>query len=391
MSSTYDVIVIGAGIMGCSSAFQLAQRGLKVAIVEKGNVGDGSTGKSSAIIRQHYSNELTTKMALYGLRVFQNFEERVGGESGFQRRGFVVLVDEKDREGLEANRAMQQKVGVLTESLSVEDLNEMMSGVEMGESAAAAYEPESGYADPYLTVNAFADAARRHSVEILLNTEVTDILFQGDKVYGIASTMGELHAPQVVNCTGGWGARVANMAQVEAPINACRVQVAFFRRPKGYESPHPVVADFVHSSYFRPETGGLTLVGLVDPSEAEAVVDPDDYSKQVDSDYVLDAGGRLVKRYPVMMQGESTGGYAAHYAITPDWHPIVDEAPHGSGHYLCAGFSGHGFKLGPAVGVMVADMLTGELKSEFDPSLFRLDRFRENDPVRGQYEYSIIG
>jgi sarcosine oxidase subunit beta len=132
-------------------------------------------------------------------------------------------------------------------------------------------------------------------------------------------------------------------------------------------------------------------VGLVDPSEADAVVDPDQYNEQPDSDFVLDAGERLVRRYPAMAHSQSTGGYASHYAVTPDWHPIVDEAPFGSGFYICAGFSGHGFKLGPAVGVMVADMLTDEKAPVFDPHLFRLDRYAEDDPVRGQYDYSIIG
>jgi sarcosine oxidase subunit beta len=111
----------------------------------------------------------------------------------------------------------------------------------------------------------------------------------------------------------------------------------------------------------------------------------------VDDDFVMDAGERLIGRYPVMEQSQVTGGYAALYGITPDWHPIVDELIPGSGLYICAGFSGHGFKLGPAVSVMAADMLTGATNPLFDPYLFRLSRFADNDPVRGQYEYSIVG
>lgn len=391
MSQTFDVIIIGAGIMGCSTAFQLAQRGLQVAVLEKGDIGAGSTGKSSAIIRQHYSNELTARMALYSLRVFRDFAEQVGGECGFTQTGFVALVAAKDKEGLEANVNLQRRVGIQTELLSPEALREIMPGVEAADLVAAAYEPESGYADPYLAVNAYAEAARRLGAKIFQDTEVIGIRFAGGKVAGVDTPKETFAAPIVLNCAGPWGARVARMVGAEAPINACRVQVAFFRRPAGYEAHHPVIADFIHATYFRPETGSLTLVGLIDPAEADAVVNPDGFSEKVDSEFVLDSGERLVRRYPVMEHSQSTGGYASLYAITPDWHPIIDELLPGSGCFICAGFSGHGFKLGPAVGLMAADMLTGQSNPEFDPHLFRFSRYAENDPVRGRYEYNIAG
>ncbi len=391
MADTFDAIIIGGGIMGCSSAFELSKRGLKVALIEKGSIGEGPTGKSSACIRQHYSNELTARMALHSLRVFQNFEERVGGECGFHRRGFVVMVKAEDQAGLAANVALQQSLGIPTELLSPEALQDIVPGVVTSDLVAVAYESESGYADPYSTVNAYARAARRHGAEIMLSTKVIGVRFVGDKVAGVETSHGSLDAPLVLNSTGAWASRVAQMARIELPIDACRVKVALFRRPPDQESPHPVMADFINATYFRPETGNLTLVGLVDPAEADAVVDPDHYDENVDFDFVSDAGERLLRRYPAMERGESAGGYASLYAITPDWHPIIDELPAGSGFYTCSGFSGHGFKLGPAVGVMIADMFTGETVPEFDPSLFRFSRYAEDDPVRGQYDYSIIG
>jgi glycine/D-amino acid oxidase-like deaminating enzyme len=175
------------------------------------------------------------------------------------------------------------------------------------------------------------------------------------------------------------------------PISSCRVQVAFFRRPDDYADEHPVVADFTTASYWRPETGGLTLVGLIDPSELNHVVDPDSYNERVELDFVADAGDRLVRRFPAMENSASASGYAGLYAITPDWHPVIDELIEGSGFYLCSGFSGHGFKLGPAVGLMLADMVTGAITPGMDRRLFRLNRFAENEPVRGRYEYSIAG
>jgi sarcosine oxidase, subunit beta len=167
--------------------------------------------------------------------------------------------------------------------------------------------------------------------------------------------------------------------------------VSFFKRPAGHEKPHPVVVDFINATYFRSETGGLTLVGLVDPAEADAIVDPDKVQEGVDTEFILDTGERLIKRYPAMEACDSAGGYASLYDITPDWHPIIDEAAPGNGFFLCCGFSGHGFKLGPATGRLVAERVLGAGAPLFDPRLFRLSRFAENEPVRGRYEYSIAG
>lgn len=390
-SATADVVVIGAGIMGASTALHLARRGLKVAVLERKFVGAGSTGRSSAVIRQHYSNELTARMALHSLQVFQNFSEAVGGESGFTADGFVVLVANKDRVGLEANVALQRSIGVHTEVLSPEALRDLLPGFELADLVAAAYEPESGYADPNLTLNSYIAAARAQGARLFQETEVTGVCFEGGRVTGVETPKGRFSTPIVINCAGPWGARVGRMAGLDLPINPCRVQVAFFRRPADYKAPHPVVGDFVHGAYFRSETGGLTLVGLIDEAEATALVNPDGFNEGADLDFVVEAGERLARRAPYMERSEHTSGYAALYEITPDWHPVIDEVLDGSGFYVCAGFSGHGFKLGPAVGLMMADMVTRDAAPVFDPGMFRLGRYADNQAVRGTYEYSIAG
>ena len=387
MGQTFDAVIVGAGIMGCSTALQLAQRGLKVAIVEKGTIGAGSTGKSSAVIRMHYSNELTARMALFSLGKFQD----LGDECGFTRTGFVALASASDCEGLKANVALQQKAGIQTELLSPDELRELVPLLETTDVAAAAWEPGSGYADPHLTVNAYADAARRHGAKIFLGTDVVAVRMAADKVVGVDTPGDRFDAPLVVNCAGPWGAHVAAMTGVKVPINACRTQVALFGYPQGHNACSVIVGDFILGTYSRPETGNLTLAGLIDPSESNAVVDPDDYNELHDDEFVLELGERLMRRCPPMKKSHSTGGFAALYAITPDWHPIVDELVPVSGLYICAGFSGHGFKLAPAVGLMVADMLTGTSDPEFDPHLFRAARYAENDPVRGKYQYTIAG
>ena len=185
MSKSYDVVIIGGGIMGCATAFELAGRGLAIALFEKKTVGEGPTGRSSAIVRQHYSNELTARMARYSLDGFRDFDARVGGdgECGFVQAGFLVLVEAKDRAGLEANVALQRRVGIETEILSPEALRELIPHMQTGDLVSAAYEPHSGYADPYLTVTAYARAARQRGADLYQDTEVTALRIEGGRGY----------------------------------------------------------------------------------------------------------------------------------------------------------------------------------------------------------------
>ena len=201
-------------------------------------------------------------MAHYSLGVFQQFKERVGGECGFHCTGFLVLVPAADRAGLEANMALQRKVGIRTDLLAPDEIRATMPGLDTHDLVAAAYEPESGYADPYLTVNAYAQAARRHGATFYINTEVTGIRFAGGKVVGVDTTAGAFDAPLVVNCAGAWGARIAKLAGVQAPINACRVQVAFFRRPPepGARAPG---GDRLHPCRLLPTGNGQPHPGRV--------------------------------------------------------------------------------------------------------------------------------
>lgn len=393
MQSSADVVIIGGGITGTSAAFQLAQRGLKVLLVEKRFIGAGSTGKSSAIIRQHYSNEITVRMALYSLRVFQDFANVVGGDAGFVRTGFCALVDPRDRAGLQENLAMQQRIGVNTRLMSAEELRELDPGIAETDDLAVAYEPDSGYADPASTATSYADAARRLGAEVVQGARVTGIDMNGARVSRVLTTNGTIATPAVVNCTNAWAPEIGGMVGIALPVTASRHQVATFQRPRAHLRPHPTVADFKNQIYYRPEGSNLTLVGSIDAGEAEHRVDPDHYNESADYEFIEDAAQRIRNRYPYMEQALGRGGWSGIYGVTPDWHPIIDEVPGGSGFFVAAGFSGHGFKLGPAVGVLIADMVTRAAvpTDGLARELFRYSRFAENKPVVGKYEYSIVG
>jgi glycine/D-amino acid oxidase-like deaminating enzyme len=170
---------------------------------------------------------------------------------------------------------------------------------------------------------------------------------------------------------------------VDVSITVCRHNINFLTRPPEAAAPHPLVYDFVKNIYTRPETGGLTLVGPLE-SRLEAV-DPDRYNEGVTFEETAEAMERAAYRFPVMEQGTVAKGYAGCFDVTPDWHPILDEGPV-AGFYLAVGFSGHGFKLSPAVGEMMARLVTEGKRPGDDLHAFRLSRFAEGKPIRGTYD-----
>lgn len=380
-----DVVIVGGGVMGLSIAFHLCRLGVRPLVLERAFLGAGSTGKSGAICRQHYSLEFTARMARDSLKVYAEFEERVGGSAGFVRTGMALLVRPDDRDGLVANVEMQRSLGITTGLLDPSELREAVPGALIEEDAVGCFEPDAGYADPLRTLRSLARAIRRLGGEVREAEPVTDLRSNGERVTGVATADEEFSADQVVVCAGPWTSMLLERIAVDAEVQAVRVQSAVFRRPPGFEGG-PVVIDFVNEMYAKHASE--THVGSIDPAETETV-HPESYDQGVADSYLDLAYERLCRRLPVMRQAISFGGYGALYATTPDWHPIIGPAGP-DGLYVCAGFSGHGFKLAPSVGATVASELLSE-PPPYDFSPLRPDRFRRGDRVGGRYSYSILG
>lgn len=391
MTETADVVVIGGGSTGASIAFHLAERGVRrVVLLEKGALASGPTGRSTAIVRQHYSNEVTARMALESLRVFQTWGDRIGGTCGFVRTGFLVGVREEDRPALEGNVALQRGVGIDVRMVAGNELRRLEPQLFTEDLVAAAYEPEAGYCDPVSTTTSLAEAARVRGARIVQGHEVTGVRLERGRVTGVETTAGPIAAPVIVNAAGPWAHRLAGMVGQKLPIEPSRHPVCAFRRPPDFGRPPMIYADFAHQFYMRPETGELCLVGSIDPGDAAHLADPDRYNEGVDLDTITDFGSRASRRYPALERGFSRGGWAGIYDVTPDWHPVLDELDEVPGFFVAAGFSGHGFKLCPAVGAMMAGLVT-DGRREGGIDFFRADRFRTGRPIRGKYDYSIVG
>ena len=386
-----DVVVVGGGCTGASIAFHLTQQGVGgVVLLEKGALASGPTGRSTAIVRQHYSNEVTARMALDSLRVFQGWGDQVGGTCGFVQAGFLVGVREADRAALEGNVALQRRVGIDVRIVAGDELRRLEPELYTEDLVAAAWEPEAGYCDPVSTTTSLAGAARARGARIVQGREVTGIRLDRGRVAGVETSAGAIAAPIVVNAAGAWAHRLAAGVGVQLPIEPSRHPVCAFRRPGDFARGPMIYADFVHQFYMRPETGDLCLVGSIDPADAAHLADPDRYNEGVDLETITDFGGRVSRRYPALERGFSRGGWAGIYDVTPDWHPVLDAIEEVPGLCVAAGFSGHGFKLCPAVGRMMAGLVTTGRRDE-RLEFFRADRFRTGRLIRSTYDYSIVG
>ena len=392
MALTADVVIIGGGVTGTSIAFHLTARGVRdVIVVDKSFVASGATGKSSACVRQHYSTPETCRMIRFSLDRFQRFEELTGGHScGFRRTGYLLGVDERMRPPMETSVALQRSVGIETRLVSPSDMREIEPRLQTEDLVAGCYEPDSGYCNPVETAQGFARAARERGARVLEEAEALAVLTEGSRVTGVRTTRGEILAPRVVNAAGLWGARVGAMLGLDIPITVCRHKISIVTWPEASRRPHPMVYDFVTNIYTRPEMGEHILVGGLDAEESHDVADPDRYKEGVSLDESTDALARVSHRFPVLAEGRIARGYAGCFDVTPDWHPIMDQAgPEGS--YVAVGFSGHGFKLSPAVGHMMAALVAEGPGGHPDLPAFRLSRFAEGKPIRGTYGDWLMG
>ena len=392
MATTADMVVIGGGINGCSIAYHLAQCGAgTVLLLERRHIAAGPTGRSSGIVRQHYTLETLACMARDSLRVFQHFEEEVGGSAGFVQTGAVFLASPENSSALEKTVAMHQRLGIRTSVLPVEELRRMEESLQHEDLVCGAYEPDSGYADPALAANSYCEAAKGLGVEVRTRTTVTGLRVENGQVRGVQTDTGEIGCAVAVNVAGPWGDEIAAMAGAEIPMVPSRHPVVLMQRPPQWRNPTPVWIDLVNGAYFKPEGRAGIVIGSIRPEAGDVRADLETFSPTPSYEEVAEFSETIIKRFPVMGEGLAQGGWAGLYDVTPDWQPVIDKITEVEGFYCAVGFSGHGFKLGPAVGTIIAELVTtGECRS-YDIGLFRYQRFQESKLTRGKYRYSIIG
>jgi len=385
MAASVKVLVVGAGVVGCSIAMHLARAGATVEVLDKGDVCAGMSARSGALVRMHYTFAPEAALARRSLDYFMNWREVVGGECGFVETGFATIVDGTNVVALEANVARLRRLGVDTEVITPEELHRIDPNVSLEDVAAAAYEPHSGYADPIATTHALAEAARRAGARFHPRTPVASIRIRAARAIGAMDAAGRFHeADALCLVTGPWTAPLLAPLGINVPITPERAQIAFFGRDPAIR--HLIYIDTISGSYFRPHQNDLTLAGL--GATTRDNIDPDHFREANDPAFIEEVRRRLGARIPALAEAPYACGHAGIYDVTPDQRPILDEVPGLEGLYLAAGFSGTGFKTSPAVGAAMADLImSGKMPDAIAP--FSFTRFMTGHLIAGEHEYRM--
>ncbi len=383
-----EVVVIGGGVNGLSTAFQLTKRGVRdVVILEQRWIGAGASGKSGALVRAHYPNVPESMLTLESMRIFKNWDEEIGaGSPNFETTGFLQVVGPADEENLRANVADQQAMGVETSVVSPGELAELEPLLNVEDLACAAYEPNSGFADPNATLYGFAEAAQNGGATLFEDTQVLSIITQGDKVTGVETNRGHIATESVLLAGGAWAGSLLEPLGIDLGLVPMRLQVAIFRWPPAMTGrhPHPVVIDGTQHAWLRTEGANSTLIGA-EGRVSEA--DPRGFSESIEAPYVDEARAALAHRFPVFANATMRGGWSGMIMVSPDSHPIIDQVPSVPGLFLMSGDSGTSFKTSPAIGICLAEWITEGKASLIDMTPFRSTRFAEGKPWVDEHSY----
>ncbi len=389
MRTTADVVVIGGGIEGTSIAYHLTELGVKnLVLLEKKQLAAGSTGKSCGIIRTHYSHDVLIRLAQWSTEEFERMADEIGGHPEFIQNGFVFLATARERAAASAITQMQKEAGVEVERLSSAALVGLLPDVVTETCALATYERRGGFADPHGVTTAYASAARSKGAEIREGVEATGIEVKGGKVARVMTTAGAIHTRMVVNAAGPWAGKVGRMAGVDLPVTPVRNQEVALTPHHPYPTTKPTVFDMNTTIYLRPESGGLVIVGAA--SGADVCDNPDDYNEKADEPVIEDTSERVARLLSGGEQARLVRGWAGVITITPDFNPILGGVPGLDGFVTACGFSGHGFKIAPAVGRCIAELIVDGKARSVDISPLALQRFETGEYLLSKYPHFPI-
>ncbi len=380
-----DMIVLGAGVMGASIAFHLAQRKAgNVLVIDKDHVGRGGSGRSSALVRMHYSYPPEVQLALISLHMFQNWQEVVGEPGDFHKTGFVRIVHPNEIERLKLNVGMQQKLGVNVRLIDCQELQALEPDWKIDEVELAAYEPDSGYGDGAGVANDFLNRARDLGVRYLPRTQAIAFNVQAGRVTGVVTDQGEIAAPIVIAATGPWTRPLFQSVGYDLPIETEFHQVAILKNAPGMKGGGCACIDSVTATYFRSDAHDKFLIG---DFYGQRPADPENFPQRASDEGIEELIERAHRRIPKLENAEVMRGVTGVYDMTPDSRPLLGEIPGIRGLHVCAGFSGMGFKISPGIGLVMSELLLDGSGETVDISAFRPSRFAEGQPIRAEYEY----
>lgn len=374
------VVIIGGGVIGCSAAFHLAEAGVDVVLIERGQLASGSTSRAAGGVRAQFSDELNVQIAQRSLEAFGRFGHRPGWEIDLKRVGYLfVLSRPEDVESFEANVALQNRHGVPSRMLSPAEVRALCPIIDGDDILAGAFSPEDGHATPEAVVHGYAHGARAHGAHIRVGCEAQAIRTSGGEITEVVTSHGTIRTGVVICAAGAWSRRCGEMVGVTLPVTPLRRQILFTEAMPELPRELPMTIDFASSFYFHREGPGL-LLGMSDPDEQPG------FHTETSDEWIpalIDIAGR---RAPVVAEAGIRGGWAGLYEVTPDHNAIIGESPAVSRFLYASGFSGHGFLQGPAVGEILRDLVMRR-PTFVDVSPLSVERF---DAATLRPEFNVV-
>lgn len=388
-TETADIVIIGGGVIGCSTAYNLANVGAqRVLLLEQNELSSGGTAKSCAIVRTHYSVPVNLLHAVESLKRFSHFDDQIGGEIGWRRTGYLIVGPESHKAPMEEVFRLQNEHGIDTAVLTPEEAKQKHPLLSFHDVGVIGYDSQAGYADPYLTTTAYAKRARALGVTIRTGTTVTGIESTAG-LKRVHTKNGTVEAPLVVMAAGPWTYKLARSLAIDLPYVNSRHKVITLSIDQPYQLDWPIVKDLTTPDkiYFRSESGGVVLVGTGD--HGEPLDDPDQLDDVVGLEHVERIAALIANRMPAFTDSSWTNGWTGPYDITPDWNPIVGPVTGHDGLFVAVGFSGHGFKLAPTIGESLAQTVLGQTP-RIPIAPYALDRFEKGKRLDGAYGIGSI-
>lgn len=378
-----EVIIIGAGVVGCSIAYHLGKLGCQnVIVLEKNCIGSGSTEKCAGGIRQQFSSEINVRFSIESVKFLERFKEETGHLADFRQYGYLILATtEEELEYFRQNVDLQRKLGVEVYLLSPQEAKEIVPELNVEDVLGGTYCPTDGYADPYSVVHGFASAAKRFGARIYEDTEVVGIELKGDEVRGVLTVSGRFYTPVVVNAAGPYASLVGKMAGLDLPVRPSRRHLFVteplfgqFNKPDQFNRlrklNYPMTIDFQDGFWFRRE-GMCLIFGMRNPNE------PEGFDTSVDWGFLPIIGKVAIHRLPLLGDVGVMRGQAGLHPDTPDNNGILGKVPRVDGLFLACGFGGHGFQHSPAIGRIMAELILNGGVSSIEVSSLSLDRFEK--------------
>ena len=390
----FDAIVIGGGVIGSSIAFHLARLGLpSVALIERAQIGNGTSAQSSGILRTHYSVPENVALARDSWRIFSDFAAYLDdpdASCGLVRCGYLIVAPEGERAAaLNDALAAQRGLGIRADVIDATQARSLLPLADFADAALIGFEPEAGFADAYLVSTAFARSARRLGATLIEGCTVTGLLHAGQRVSGVRTSSGDLAAGIVVSAQNIWSSELAGWTGLDLPLQRERHTVLSLECAARYSNAMPVFKDLASAGmlYYRSYGGAQMLVSEGTAGEAMQGIDTD--PGEVSLDTVLAIGEQVALRFPDYASAGLAASWTGVYDVTPDWNPVLGPAPGWDGLFLAYGFSGHGFKLSPMIGRLVAQTALG-LPTDVALAPYALERFRAGRLLRGRYGLGAV-